>query len=104
MTTPALNEKVAELMRLVDELSARKVACGLVGVVSDVDTNAARAAVEAFARAALERPAVPDGWQLVPVEPTKAMLYEIQENAHILPPRGKRVWQMLLAAAPKETP
>lgn len=42
----------------------------------------------------------PDGWKLVPVEATLGMLYEAQENAHILPPRGKRIWEMMLAVAP----
>ena len=60
--------------------------------------------------AALEQPQnhVPDagnmvlaGWKLVPVEPTNDMLYDIQEYSHILPPRGKRIWAHMLAAAPK---
>jgi hypothetical protein len=42
--------------------------------------------------------AVPDGWQLVPKVATTDMLYEAQEGAHILPPRGQRIWQMMLAA------
>ena len=40
-------------------------------------------------------------WKLVPIEPTADMLYEVQENAHLLPPRAKRVYAMLLAAAPE---
>lgn len=61
-------------------------------------------------RAALERPQnhveqhlgmVPAGWKLVPVEPTDDMLYDIQEFSHILPPRGKRIWAHMLAAAPQ---
>ena len=61
-------------------------------------------------RAALDQPQnhvtdagnmVPEGWKLVPVEPTEDMLYDIQEFSHILPPRGKRIWAHMLAAAPK---
>ena len=64
---------------------------------------------EAF-RAALEQPQdhpeqhldmVPEGWKLVPVEPTDDMLYDIQEYSHILPPRGKRIWAHMLNAAPQ---
>lgn len=40
-------------------------------------------------------------WKLVPVEPTDDMLYDIQEFSHILPPRGKRIWAHMLAAAPQ---
>lgn len=42
----------------------------------------------------------PEGWKLVPVEPSKDMLYEAQEYSDILPPRGKRLWAQMLAAAP----
>lgn len=61
-------------------------------------------------RAALDQPQnhvpdaenmVPAGWKLVPVEPTDDMLYDIQEFSHILPPRGKRIWAHMLAAAPQ---
>lgn len=58
-------------------------------------------------RAALEQPdieipaSVPEGWKLVPVEPTDDMLYDIQEYSHILPPRGRRIWAHMLAAAPQ---
>lgn len=61
-------------------------------------------------RAALEQPQnhvpdagnmVPVGWKLVPVVPTDDMLYDIQEFSHILPPRGKRIWAHMLAAAPQ---
>ena len=61
-------------------------------------------------RAALEQPQdhpeqhldmVPEGWKLVPVEPTDDMLYDIQEYSHILPPRGKRIWAHMLNAAPQ---
>lgn len=44
---------------------------------------------------------VPAGWKLVPIEPTYDMLYDIQEFSHILPPRGKRIWAHMLAAAPQ---
>lgn len=44
---------------------------------------------------------VPAGYALVPQVLTKEMLYEVQENAHILPPRAHRIWEMLLAAAPQ---
>ena len=44
---------------------------------------------------------VPAGWKLVPVDPTDDMLYDIQEFSHILPPRGKRIWAHMLAAAPQ---
>ena len=71
----------------------------------DPDGNVASAL-----RAALEQPQnhckqnldrVPAGWKLVPVEPTDDMLYDIQEFSHILPPRGKRIWAHMLAAAPQ---
>lgn len=42
---------------------------------------------------------VPEGWQLVPVKPTQEMLYEAQDQ-HIMPPRMKRLWKLLLSAAP----
>ena len=67
-------------------------------------------ALAAALRAALEQPKnhVPDagnmvtaGWKLVPIEPTDDMLYDIQEFSHILPPRGKRIWAHMLAAAPQ---
>lgn len=43
---------------------------------------------------------IPPDWKLVPVEPTDDMLYDIQEFSHILPPRGRRIWSHMLAAAP----
>ena len=41
----------------------------------------------------------PEGWKLVPVEPTEEMLYEAQDQ-HIMPARMKRLWKLLLSAAP----
>lgn len=63
-------------------------------------------ALAATLRAALEQPQIQSGgiqpnWKLVPVEPTDDMLYDIQEFSHILPPRGKRIWAHMLAAAPQ---
>lgn len=43
---------------------------------------------------------VPEGYKLVRVEPTLAMLYAIQNDCDIMPQRGKRIWATLLAAAP----
>jgi len=44
--------------------------------------------------------AEPEGYKLVPVEPTLGMLYAMQNDCDIMPQRGKRVWATLLAAAP----
>ncbi len=41
------------------------------------------------------------GYKRVPVEPTPAMLYAIQNDCDIFPPRGKRIWAAMLAAAPE---
>jgi len=43
---------------------------------------------------------VPEGYKLVPVEPTREMLYAIQNDCDIMPQRGKRIWATLLAVAP----
>lgn len=53
------------------------------------------------ARPQVNSPEIPEGWRLVPVEPTDDMLYDIQEYSHILPPRGKRIWAHMLNAAPQ---
>lgn len=54
-----------------------------------------------------ERPAVPEGWKLVPVEPTKEMLYRAQAvnggNGQKMPKHSTLVkkWKAMLAAAPQ---
>ena len=60
-------------------------------------------------RAALEQPdkgnpiSVPDGWKLVPVEPTDAMVHEISDNVSLMDfERGARDgYRAMLAAAPQ---
>lgn len=65
-------------------------------------TMALEALIAALEQPDIEIPAsVPEGWKLVPVEPTDDMLYDIQEYSHILPPRGRRIWAHMLAAAPQ---
>lgn len=57
------------------------------------------------AAAALAQAGVPDGWRLVPVEPTQAMCQEGQWKAKEWPKfplRITAIWQAMLAAAPKE--
>lgn len=68
----------------------------------DAARDALRAALDNLQCGREQNPnMIPAGWKLVPVEPTRAMLYDIQEYSHILPPRGKRIWSHMLAAAPQ---
>ena len=48
--------------------------------------------------------AAPDGWQLVPVEPTKEMLSSVDDEAsdkYVARGRAVSAWKSMLAAAPK---
>lgn len=48
-----------------------------------------------------QQASVPDGWKLVPVEPTKAMLFACEDAGSIHnQQRGKRIYEAMLAAAP----
>lgn len=48
------------------------------------------------------RDAVPEGWQLVPIEPTKAMLLAYTKCKTVAGERwAKHQWKAMLAAAPK---
>ena len=58
-------------------------------------------------RAALAQAGAPEGWQLVPVEPTEAMLYPDLETAgpgtqlgDTCADFGRQIWARMLAAAP----
>ena len=46
-------------------------------------------------------PAVPDGWQLVPVEPTEAMISEVIDAGSFDEDGVAYFWDSMLAAAPK---
>ena len=52
----------------------------------------------------ISQSAQPAGWQLVPVSLTMDMMHEVQEYAHILPARAKRIWEMFLDKAPRFIP
>jgi len=114
MTTPTLDEQVEKLMELVyDYAEATK---------RDYfkSQEIYRLEIKAFARAALERPAVPEGWQLVPVELTPEMVAAWASACAGPPEQGKSYsaeetknivaaadWKAMLNAAPpapKETP
>lgn len=71
---------------------------GTAAVAIQATIDALRAALD---QPQVNSPEIPEGWRLVPVEPTDDMLYDIQEYSHILPPRGKRIWAHMLAAAPQ---
>lgn len=46
------------------------------------------------------RGGVPDGWKLVPVEPTIDMVADADEAGNVLGPRARRIYAAMLAAAP----
>lgn len=83
------NEKARELLK---ELQYAKVQMG--GQLSIRDE---------YFKQALEHvvKGVPDGWKLVPVEPTKEMLEEIWLDERFKELAMKRRYQALLAAAPE---
>jgi hypothetical protein len=86
----------------LDEADARKVArqCD-----RDWPKNAPHVAVQLVPAASESRGSVPDGWKLVPIEPTDEMLLaedlafppEDDESAFAY---GKAMWAAFLAAAP----
>lgn len=46
------------------------------------------------------RAGVPDGWKLVPIEPTIDMLADADETGNVLGPRARRIYAAMLNAAP----
>ena len=122
MTTSTLDEQVAELMRLVSEACSAHIDLVLAqnqGMEWQAEQAAAAAscsAVEAFARAALERSTVPDGWRLVPIALTPEMVaawasacagppepgksYSAEETRNIV---ATADWNAMLNAAPPAT-
>ncbi|WP_429941838.1 hypothetical protein [Achromobacter xylosoxidans] len=46
------------------------------------------------------RTGVPDGWKLVPIEPTIDMLADADETGNVLGPRARRIYAAMLNAAP----
>ncbi|MET3654037.1 hypothetical protein [Dyella japonica] len=77
----------------------------VVFIIADKHLSEAAKALRAFAQTLGEPVAVPDGWQLVPIEPTEEMLE--QATTHDLNKRtsetdqwNRDTWSFMLSAAP----
>lgn len=96
-----IEELLAEIARLKHgEVVVTKNEAGQIVAVTRQDDDGKILSVIAESSSCEQAQRVPDGWKLVPVEPTPEMLYAAQEFSDILPPRGKRVWGYMLSAAP----
>jgi hypothetical protein len=94
-------EQWGDVVRVLEGTLSSAQAAQPVGIngLTEAETSASMS-VLGLSKPKVAQPAqVPDGYVLVPVEPTEAMLYEAQDQ-HIMPPRMKRLWRLLLAAAP----
>lgn len=97
--------------QVLDALELAATYGSLIGPQSVIDAH--EAAITAL-REALAKPDVPEGWKLVPVEPTPGMLNAFWQGTGAERPRSldaqlsavQGAWNYMLAAAPqpKDTP
>ena len=72
------------------------------GMTEDERNALRRSMGQIFEHNILPLLAVPEGYALVPIEPTKAMLFACEDAGSIHnQQRGKRIYQAMLAAAPE---
>lgn len=83
---------IAEAMRLADEYAMKMVGISM-GEAPEKAKNGREALRAHFATV----PSVPDGWVMVPVEPTREMV-----KAGASCSSANMVWRYMIAAAPKQ--
>ena len=111
-TTPALDRALANLQAAVDDVQHHR---GSTWFNADTDhaisIDDVRLVLNALTQASAAK--VPEGWKLVPIEPTEAMLMGASEvaitaarNSTTTFPAAdetRHIWSAMLAATPSET-